>query len=152
MPVSAVATTLHNWKHDTAAEAAQEIMAAVGDLSNVEIFGSQVLIAPYIRPTKTKSGLHVPASAANEDTWQGKVGLILKIGPTAFDPDATKQYGGRAPVVGEWIFHDVKQCFQMHVKGAGAKRGATRDHDGWPARLVYAADIYGRLTDLTPIV
>lgn len=152
MPVAAIATTLHNWHHETAAEAAKEIMSQVGDLSNIEIFGSQVLIAPYIRPTRTKSGLHVPTAVAKDDTWQGKVGLVLKIGPTAFDPDNLKQFGGRAPAVGEWVFHDVKACFQLHVKGDGAKRGAMRDEDGWPGRLVYAADIYGRLTALTTVV
>ena len=30
----------------------------LGDISKIEIFNTNVLVATYIRPTKTKSGLH----------------------------------------------------------------------------------------------
>lgn len=152
MAKPAIASVLHNWGHDSTDKAKSEILGAVGDISDIEIFGSQVLVAPYIRPGKTRGGVIVPGDAAKEDTWQGKVGLILKVGPTAFASAKPESYGGRIPGVGDWVFHDVKDCFQMHLKGAGAKRAEGRDFDGWPGRLVYAADLYGRLTSLTTVV
>lgn len=145
MVMKAVPTVLHDWKHASAAEAKKEILEAAGDLTDIEIFGAQLLIAPYIRPEKTRGGIITPGSAAREDEFQGKVGLVLKVGPTAFHPDRLEQFGGRAPDVGDWIFHDVKACFQMHIRGKGGKSGIA-------ARLVYAADIFGRLQDLTPVV
>lgn len=143
--IAAIPTVLHDWRHASAAEAKKEILEAVGDISKVEIFGAQVLIAPYIRPEKTRGGIITPGSAAREDEWQSKVGLVLKVGPTAFHADRLEQFNGRAPDVGDWIFHDVKACFQLHIRGTGGKDGAA-------ARLVYAADIFGRLQDLTPVV
>lgn len=145
MVQQAVPVVLHDWKHESAADAKKEILAAAGDLSDVEIFGAQLLIAPYIRPEKTRGGIITPGSSAKEDEWQSKVGLVLKVGPTAFNADRLEQFNGRAPEAGDWIFHDVKACFQMHVRGKGAKTGVA-------ARLVYAADIFGRLQDLTPVV
>lgn len=157
MVMKAVPTVLHDWKHASAAEAKREILEAAGDLTDIEIFGAQLLIAPYIRPEKTRGGIITPGSAAREDEFQGKVGLVLKVGPTAFRKTTFKddggvdrmgdeaQFGGRHPEVGDWIFHDVKACFQMHIRGKGGKSGIA-------ARLVYAADIFGRLQDLTPVV
>ncbi len=145
MPKTAVATVLHDWKHASAELAKKEILEAIGDISKIEIFGQQLLIIPYVRPKVTASGIHIPDTSAKEDVWQGKVGLIVKVGPTAFKEGQEGQYGGRFPEIGEWIFHDVKACFMMHVRGTGGKGG----RDG---RLVYAADIFGRLQDLTPVV
>lgn len=152
MPPAAVPTTLHNWHHDDADEAKKEIMAAVGDLDKFEVFGSQVLIGVYVRPVKTRGGIITPGSASKEDIWQNKSGLVLKVGPTAFNAERLEQFNGRAPMVGEWIYHDVKQCFQAHLKGPKSKKSATRDWEGWPIRLVYGADIFGRTPEPQVVV
>ena len=152
MPPAAVPTTLHNWHHHDNEEARKEIMAAAGNLDDVEVFGSQVLIGVYVRPVKTRGGIITPGGSSKEDIWQNKSGLVLKIGPTAFRGDKLEQFNGRAPAVGEWIYHDVKQCFQAHVKGAGSKKAATREWEGWPVRLVYAADIFGRIKEPQVVV
>jgi len=60
---------------------------SVGDISNVEIFNNQVLVAVYIRPNKTKLGgkdFYLTDNVVDEDRFQGKVGLLLKKGSTAF--------------------------------------------------------------------
>jgi co-chaperonin GroES (HSP10) len=60
----------------------------IGDLSKVEIFNNQVLVGVYIRPQKTKSGIYLTERTTDEDKFQGKIGLVLKKGNTAFvDPD-----------------------------------------------------------------
>lgn len=64
------------------------IRDAVGDLDKIEIFNNQVLVGIYIRPNKTKSGIYLTDQMVNEDKFQGKIGLVLKRGATAFvDPD-----------------------------------------------------------------
>lgn len=149
MVQQAVPVVLHDWKHGSAEEAKKEILEALGDLSKIEIFGAQVLIVPYERPKVKKLAggkeLHFTSADTSDDKWQGKVGLIVKIGPTAFKTTQEAHFGGRLPEVGEWIFHDVKACFMLHVRGDGGKGGRE-------GRLVYAADIFGRLQDLTPVV
>lgn len=65
------------------------ILDALGDISNIEMFHNQVLLATYLRPTKTKSGLILTDSHVDEDKYQSKVGLLVKRGPKAFEQDGT---------------------------------------------------------------
>ena len=60
------------------------IMKDIGDLSTFELFNNQVLVAVYVRPKKTKSGIYLPDATVDEDKIQGKVGLVVKKGPLAF--------------------------------------------------------------------
>lgn len=63
------------------------ILEALGDITNVELFHNQVLLATYLRPTKTKSGLILTDSHVDEDKYQSKVGLLVKRGPAAFEQE-----------------------------------------------------------------
>lgn len=65
----------------------EAILQEIGDLSTVELFHNQVLLAVYIRPEKTKSGLILTDSHRDEDRYQSKVGLLVKRGPMAFEQD-----------------------------------------------------------------
>jgi co-chaperonin GroES (HSP10) len=65
----------------------EAILQEIGDLSSVELFHNQVLLAVYIRPEKTKSGLILTDSHRDEDRYQSKVGLLVKRGPMAFEQD-----------------------------------------------------------------
>lgn len=48
--------------------------------------GYQVLVGIYLRPEKMKSGLYVPQKTGDEDIWQGKVGMVLALGPRCYQP------------------------------------------------------------------
>ena len=69
----------------------KKILDEIGDISKFVIFNNQVLVAVYIRPQKTKSGLYLSDKTTDEDRYQGKVGLVLKKGPSAF-LDASEQW------------------------------------------------------------
>jgi len=75
-----------------------KLLDQLGDISDIELFHNQVLLAVYLRPEKTKSGLILTADHLDEDRYQSKVGLLVKQGPLAFEQD------------GNWftgmIFHD----------------------------------------------
>ena len=64
-----------------------KIREELADLSQIELFHNQVLLAVYIRPTKTKSGLYLTDKHTDEDRYQSKVGLLVKQGPQAFEQD-----------------------------------------------------------------
>ena len=96
-----------------------EILNKVGDLSNVEVFGSDVLVALYIRPQKTKSGIILADATRDEDRWQGKAGLILKLGPTAYIDDDGNKF--RDISEGDWVVF--------------------RPSDGWPVTLNSSANL-----------
>lgn len=57
-----------------------EILAKLGDISGIEIAQNEVLIAIYMRPEKTSGGIVLPHQNLKEDRYQGKCGLVVKIG------------------------------------------------------------------------
>ena len=61
------------------------ILAALGDIEKFKVFHNEVVVAVYLRPEKTKSGIFLPDSHRDEDRHQSKVGLVVKMGPEAFD-------------------------------------------------------------------
>ena len=74
----------------------------LGNIDDVELFNNQVLIAVYIRPNKTKSGIMLSDNTREEDKWQGKVGLVVKAGPSAFQPN-DEWFQGTQIDVGDWV-------------------------------------------------
>lgn len=58
----------------------QEILDKLGDLSEAVIAQNEVLLAMYMRPEKTAGGIIMPHQNLREDRYQGKVGLVVKIG------------------------------------------------------------------------
>lgn len=77
------------------------ILKRVGDLSGVEVFGSDMLVAIYKRPEKTKSGLILTETTRTEDIHQGKVGLVIKMGPFCYIDEEGNKY--RDINVGDWV-------------------------------------------------
>jgi co-chaperonin GroES (HSP10) len=76
---------------------------SVGDFEHFEIFNNQVLVAVYVRPEKTKSGIYIPDRNRDEDKHQGKVGLVLKMGPSAFVDDTEKWFKDISVDRDEWV-------------------------------------------------
>lgn len=91
-------------KMQHAADPKEEILAKFKDvLDEVELTGPSMLIAIYKRPEKTAGGLYLTDEIRNEDKYQGKAGLILKMGPFPFDEDDKKFFGDNLPKVGDWV-------------------------------------------------
>lgn len=91
------------------------ILEAIGDLSNIKVMQNMVLVATYIRPETTSGGIVLPDSALDEDVWQGKVGLVLKLGPVAFE---TEDGDGRfyvKPNIHDWCVYRVGDAWDITV-------------------------------------
>lgn len=99
------------YEHDI--DPKQALLTKVGDLSGVEVFGSDVLVALYTPPEKTKSGIIISDRTREEFKFQGKVGLIIKMGSTAYLDDEGNKF--RDVNVGDWVVF--------------------RPSDGWPFQL-----------------
>ena len=129
---------------------AQEIMDDIGwIIDGLQPIGAEVLIAMYERvgkgEAKTAGGLIIPdikGGAATEDKFQGKVGLVVKMGPIAFDEDDTHRWGDVKPKVGDWVIININETFSFDVpvwKG--------NQHVGAPEyerRMRLAHDVYIR--------
>jgi co-chaperonin GroES (HSP10) len=99
----------------TAANPKEAIIKFIGDLSTFEVMGDRVLVGIFMRPEKTKGGIIRPDANKLEDVWQGKVGLVLKLGPNAFiNPDDGSLYEQRVEV-GDWVVFKVGDGWQLEV-------------------------------------
>ena len=87
--------------HET--DPAENLKKELGDLSTVEVFNNQILVAVYIRPQKTKSGIILTSQTTDEDRYQSKVGLIVKKGPQAFRDSSGEWFDDVEINEGDWI-------------------------------------------------
>ena len=94
--------------------AKEEIIKSAGDISEVEVMHNYVLLGIWVRPKITKGGLHLPDTVVDEDKYQGKTGLVLKIGPTAF-VDGEYDFAGQKVEVGDWIVLRPGDGWQLRV-------------------------------------
>lgn len=64
--------------------------------------GYRVLVLQYIRPETSRGGIIYADQTKAEDQWQGRVGLVLAVGPDAWrDPD--RYPGGPWAKVGDVV-------------------------------------------------
>lgn len=68
-----------------------------------EVLHSQVLVATYIRPAKTKGGIIMTDRTLQEDEFQGTIGLVIGLGPGAFKDDAIAKFHGVKIKMHAWV-------------------------------------------------
>lgn len=83
----------------------QKLIDELGDVSNVELFNNQILVAVYVRPEKTKGGIILAHQTTDEDKYQSKVGLLVKKGPSAFIDDSGEWFKDVDFNIGDWLVH-----------------------------------------------
>jgi co-chaperonin GroES (HSP10) len=96
---------------------ADVLRKAAGDISSVEIFNNQLLVAVYVRPQKTKSGLYLTDKTTDEDRFQSKIGLVLKMGISAFDDETGQWFNGVKINEGDWIIFRPSEGWSVTVNG-----------------------------------
>lgn len=135
--------------HEAAAhDPAAALMAAVGDVAAIEPFHNIVLVATYIAPAKTMKGpngeditFHRPDGNLAEDRYQGKVGLVIKTGPLAFQDDSIAKFGGVTVKPGDWVIYRASDALEFGFKD----RRTT--NDAVPLRWIEDSLIKGRIAD-----
>lgn len=96
---------------------AKKIIEEIGDLSKIELFNNQILVGVYIRPQKTKSGLYLSEKTTEEDRFQSKVGLLLKLGPRAFEPNDEGWFDGETFNINDWLVFRPSDGWSITVHG-----------------------------------
>lgn len=97
----------------------QRIIEDVGPLAAIEVLNQYVLVGLYTRVagTKTAGGIELSEEFVKDDQFQTKVGLILKLGPRAFEDEDGVTFYGWKPSIGDWIAFrasDGQFPFQVH--------------------------------------
>lgn len=95
----------------------KKLLEDLGDLSSVELFNNQILVAVYIRPQKTKSGIYLTDKHVDEDRHQSKVGLLLKKGPSAFEPNDEGWFKGEEFNLNDWLVFRPSDGWSITIHG-----------------------------------
>ena len=70
---------------------------------------------------KSESGLlwipDVKGGVIQEDKFQGKVGLVIAMGPLAFTEDDTHKWGNAVPKIHDWVMVSVGDTFSFDLPG-----------------------------------
>jgi co-chaperonin GroES (HSP10) len=69
------------------------------------VLHSQVLVAGYVRPAKTKGGIYLTDKVIEEDRFQGNIGMVIALGKGAFKDDAVAKFNGDKLAVGDWVMY-----------------------------------------------
>ena len=101
--------------HDT--DPRYKLLDEIGDVKDFELFNNQVLVAVYIRPQKTKSGIYLTEKTVDEDRYQSKVGLVHKVGSTAFDASFKEKYSDVTVDLHDWLVFRPSDGWGITVNG-----------------------------------
>lgn len=97
----------------------QALLDRIGEIPANVVQFSRILVAVYQPPivNKTAGGIILTESLVEEDVdeylWQGKVGLIVAMGPQAYVDDDSVKFHGTKNKIGDWVwFHpsDARGC------------------------------------------
>ncbi len=93
----------------------ETLLEMLGDLSEFKVLKNYILVALYV------GGQYVPGTKIirsdnnrREDIFQGMAGLVLKIGPTAFD-DVSKVS------IGDWVTFSPGDGKRIQIRGVDCR-------------------------------
>lgn len=94
-------------------------------LPKCRVFHNWVITATYYLPDylgKPESKIILPDSVHDEALSQGKIGLVIKMGPLAFQDDEHIKFRGQKLEVGEWVQYDIMEGRQFTVDRIHCRR------------------------------
>lgn len=101
----------------------EALVRAIGDLSFYDVLHNQVLVAVYQRggndakETKTAGGIIIPEKHLEEDRFQSKTGLVIKVGPKAFSDPRGEYTWPEDMGVGDWVIFRVSDGWSHEIIG-----------------------------------
>lgn len=104
-----------------AATADRDLLKAIGDISDIEVLNDRILIAIYRHEGVTKGGIHTTVMTEDESDYQGKVGLVLKVGPLVNAPGKDEARGAKI-TTGDWVVVSPSSGLSMHAGQHGSSR------------------------------
>jgi hypothetical protein len=113
------------------------------------LHGSRVLVATAPTPVKKSSILQTQTARdkdIEEGRWQGKCGLVLKLGVNAFKTDPrypSYEWEGPKPAVGDWVYFRTSDARETGIR--------VSEGIAISARIVWDSDIDGTITDIEKI-
>jgi co-chaperonin GroES (HSP10) len=92
----------------------QALIDSIGDIRGYSLLGQRILVATYLGREKTRGGIYLSEGSIAESRFQGKVGLVLKVGAGVPKPYIVD--------VGDWVEYRASDGFEhffVDKSGAG---------------------------------
>jgi co-chaperonin GroES (HSP10) len=120
------------WANDDEAEAYAKdpksflLAKCANFMSAIELFRDNVMLATYYLPAfEILPGgrrFHRADVTLDEATYQGKVGLVIAVGPLAFVDDGRLKFGGQKVEIGDWVYFDRHDGRQLTIHRVHCRR------------------------------
>lgn len=82
--------------------------------TDIDVHGYRILVKAFIIPEKTASGLYTPDSYRNSESRGHNMGLVLKMGPLAYQPP--EKFGGKPYcAIGDWIIYSSYERDEIKI-------------------------------------
>lgn len=94
-----------------------ERMQPLASKVGVRVFGPDYLIAIYERSGQYTGGKILVPDSYLEDKVQGKIGLVVGIGPLCKGPEYEDWFNGHPPQLGDWVMTSVRDGLTFIVGG-----------------------------------
>jgi len=104
------------------------LMRELGDLGRINIFNNQVLVAVYLRPTETTLAgkkFYLTDKSVDEDRYQSKCGLVVKMGSSAFQDPRGVWFKDVNVEVGNWVLFRASDGWNVTMVHRDPKTGET---------------------------
>lgn len=97
------------------------------------ILHSRILTMTYIASAR-RGSIIIPDKARDEDRWQGKIGLVIAMGPGAFKDDVVAKFHGQKLKIHDWVLTRPADGMELFFNGCSM-------------RLFSDVDIFAKITD-----
>lgn len=110
----------------------QALLTKIGAIPQDFVQFNRVLVAIYQPPIvkKTAGNVLLPDQLSEEDVneylWQGKSGLIVAMGPDAYNDDEITKFNGQRNDVGDWVWFSPMDGFMTEVNGVPCREMTER--------------------------
>jgi co-chaperonin GroES (HSP10) len=104
------------------AEAQKEmLLAMLGDMSGQRPLGNRVVVATYVTRQRSKGGIIYVDKRKDNSRYEGKIGLVIAVGPTAFRYDGSYEWEGPKPKVGDWVWYRASDAPERFIKDVSCR-------------------------------
>ncbi len=105
----------------TPEEQKQRLIDMIGDVSVLQPLGGRVIVATYVGTDRSAGGIIYNDDRKTAARYEGKVGLVLAIGPTAFRYDGAFPWEGPKPQVGDWIWYRASDAPERFIRNVSCR-------------------------------
>lgn len=87
----------------------------------IAVYGDDCLIAMFNRgdlgDVKTRGGIILTGETLAEDDFQGKVGMLMKVGPDFHSKEGNAEFfGENKPEIGDWVMLRVGDTYSFKIR------------------------------------